>query len=589
MSNIVDYYSYLFTFPSRWVMVASILATMGVVGVLSFGLTFGVPGLLRGLIFGLGGLAIPVIVSDFITGAVQGGDALLKPRRINIISFVWGLAGGLILVLSGILAALTANPVFLFRGALLAVFSSAGLRLLIFSIFSTRGFPKMTFAVMVQPALLFIATGLLAPDAWQISTPTILLILALILSGPILLVVRLSRWNFGDGATKIIPIFRAFVYAWTEEFNGPLEEQLAAVSEPRSVEADSLQFDAASGACLGRLVAPYVHPGPFRKVGSSGLSLSLTEGLTGCETLVAHGVSNHEWDLAKSGDVARIVDALRGASASASSETCGPMVRAEVGGAKASCQIFGEIALFTLTLSPKSHDDIPDTVKDRVRAASKERGLIAVVVDAHNCLDDEDLLDDGDVENLATAAVEALDRAAKLKQAPFKAGFSRVRPSEWGLDDGMGPCGIGAAVVEAASGERYAYVVFDSNNMIQGLRERLVDKLEADGYAGAEMLTSDTHLVNAIGATERGYHPMGEAMEEEKVLKYIDEALKEAKTSPSIVSFTRIRVDDVQVIGVKGIEALRGVVKTSFRLFIRTAAAALPLTFIAATIVALLA
>ena len=589
MSNIVDYYSYLFTFPSRWVMVASILAVTGVVGALSFGLAFGVAGLMQGLAFGVGGLAIPVIVSDFMTGAAHGGDVLLKPRRINIVSFVWCLAGGLMLVLSGVLTAFTGNPVFLFRGALLAVFASAGLRLLIFSIFSTRGFAGMAFAVMIQPALLVLATGLLLPDVWQVNTPMMLLILALVLSGPILLVARLSRWSFADNPTKIIPLFRAFVYAWAEEFNGPLEGQLAAVSESRSVEADSLQFEAASGGCLGRLVAPYVHPGPFRKVGSSGMSLSLTEGLTGCETLVAHGVSNHEWDLARSGDVNRILEALRGASASASSETCGPMVRAEVGGAKASCQLFGEIALFTLTLSPKSHDDIPDAVKDRVRAVCNKRGLVAVVVDAHNCLNNDDLLDDEDVKNLAVAAEEALDRAAKAKQAPFKVGFSRVKPSEWGLDDGMGPCGIGAAVVEAASGERYAYVVFDSNNMIQGLRERLVGRLEAEGYAGAEMLTSDTHLVNAIGATERGYHPMGETMDEEKVLGYIHEALKGATTSPSRVSFTRIRVDNVQVIGLKGIETLRGVVKTSFRLFIRTAATALPLTFIAAIVVALLA
>ena len=588
MSNIIGYYSYLFTFPSRWVMVASILATMGVVGAISFGLAFGVSGILHGLVFGLGGLAIPVIASDIITESIQGDDVLLKPRRINIISFVWCLAGGLILILSGMLAALTANPVFLFRGALLTVFSSAGLRLLIFSIFSTRGFARMFFVVMVQPVLLIVATDFLSPAIWQISTLMILLILVLILSGPILLVARLSWWSFGDSTTKIIPLFRAFVYAWAEEFNRPLEEQLVAMSEPHSVEADSLQFSVASEACLGRMVAPYVHPGPFRNVGSSGLSLRLTEGLTGCEALIVHGVSNHEWDLARSGDVDRIVDALKEASYSTSSETCGPMVRTEVGGAKASCQIFGEIALFTLTLSPKSHDDIPDIVKNRIRSASKERGFIAMVIDAHNCLDEEDLLDDGDAENLATAAVEALDCATKLQQAPFKAGFFRVKPSEWSLDDGMGPCGVGAAVVEVFSGERYAYLIFDSNNMIQGLREKLIDKLKAEGYAGAEVLTSDTHLVNAIGASERGYHPMGEIMEEEMVLKYIDKTLNGVKTSPSLVSFTRIRVDNVQVLGVKGIETLRRIIKTSFRVFIRTAVTTLPLTFIAAAILTIL-
>ncbi len=567
---------------------ASILATMGVVGAVSFGLTLGVSGLLQGLMFGLGGLAFPVIVSDLITGAVQGDDVLLKPRRINIISFVWCLACSLLLIISAMLAALTGNAVLLWRGTLLAVFSSAGLRLLIFPIFSTRGFARVALTVMIQPALLVVATGILVPTVWLVGAPTMTLILALMISGPILLLARLGRWRFGDNPARIIPLFRGFVYAWAEEHNGPLEEQLATVSEERGVETDNLTFESASGGCLGRIVAPYVHPGPFRRVGSSGLPQTIAESLGGCETLVVHGVSNHEWDLARSGDCAKIVDAIKGANASTPSYTCGPMVRAEVNGAKASCQLFGGIAFFTLTLSPKSHDDLPDAVKERVRAASERRGLSAVVVDAHNCLDDDDLLDDDDSENLVEAAEEALDGALDAGQMSFSAGFHRVRPSEWGLDDGMGPCGVAAAVVEAAGG-RYAYVVFDSNNMIQGLRERLLDGVKSAGYTDAEMLTSDTHLVNAIGATERGYNPMGEAMDWGRVQAYVDETLREVKTSPSRVSFARARVEGVKVIGVRGIETLRGVVKTSFRLFARTAAVVLPITFAAAAVVALLA
>jgi len=102
-------------------------------------------------------------------------------------------------------------------------------------------------------------------------------------------------------------------------------------------------------------------------------------------------------------------------------------------------------------------------------------------------------------------------------------------------------------------------------------------------------MTSDTHLVNAIGATDRGYHPAGEAMEHGRTLRYVEEALSAAKPRPAEASFTRIAVDDVPIIGVKGIEMLRGVVKTSFRVFIRTAITALPLTFLAAAITALLA
>jgi hypothetical protein len=46
-------------------------------------------------------------------------------------------------------------------------------------------------------------------------------------------------------------------------------------------------------------------------------------------------------------------------------------------------------------------------------------------------------------------------------------------------------------------------------------------------------------------------------------------------------------VDDVPIIGLKGIGVLRDLVKSSFRVFIRTAATVLPLSFVAAVAAAL--
>jgi putative membrane protein len=570
-------------------MVSSVLVTMGVVGTFSFGLSFGVQGLSQGLLFGLLGLASPIIVSDLVMEFFYRDDPLITPRRINIVSFVWCLAGGVLLAVMGMISGFIGKPDILLRGVLLAVYSSVGLRSLIFPVFSTRGALKTVSAIVLQPLLMAVATYYLLPQVWQVSITTLIIVLMLVLLGPLILLVRISRWSFGDGAIRIIPIFRAFIYAWAEQHSEPLEEQLAAISESVTLEVDELMFASESGECLGRVVAPYIHPGPFRNVGSSGLSLVITEGIGGdCETVVVHGVSNHERDMARSGDMERVVEALKAADHPVASKTCSPMARAEVNGAKASCQIFGETALFTLTLSPKSHDDIPDVVKDRVREAAAVRELTAVVIDAHNCIDDDDLLEKRDAENLVAAAEEAIEEAAGLKREPFKVGFSRVHPSEWGLNEGMGPCGIGAIVVETVAGKN-AYIAFDSNNVIQGFREVLLGHIASLGFVGAEVVTSDTHLVNAIGATDRGYHPVGEAMEHARIFRYVEDALKTAEPTPAGVSFTRIVVDDVQIIGVRGIEVLRGVVKTSFRVFIKTAATALPLTFLAAAITTLLA
>jgi putative membrane protein len=566
-------------------MIASVIATTVVAGAASFSLASGFMRLASGLIFGLLGLAAPIIVSDLITETFYRDDPLLTPRRINIVSFVLCLATGVILIVVGVLSGFTGKPDLLLRGVLLTVYSSVGLRLLIFSVFSTRGAAKTALAVSVQPLLMAIATYYLDPDVWRIPFTSLIVVLILVLLGPTIILVRISRWNFSDGTLRIIPLFRAFVYAWAEQHSEPFEEQLAMVSESARLETDEIVFTDSTGHCIGRVVAPYIHPGPFRNVGSSGLSLVLSEGLGGgCETIVAHGVSSHERDLVRSADMEKVLSSLRSATMSASSNVCSLMTRGEASGAKASCEIFGDTALFTLTLSPKSHDDIPDTVKTRVREAASQFGLNAVVVDAHNCINDNDLLDEKD---LVAAAQEALRKAAGTSREPFMTGFSRVKPKEWGLDEGMGPCGIGAVVVQTRE-LKYAYLIFDSNNIIQGLREKLLEHVTSLGYANAEILSSDTHLVNAIGATDRGYHPAGEVMELKKIYHYIEEALKGVTLTPARVSFARITVDDVQIIGFKGIELLRGIVKTSFMVFIRTAATVLPITFIAATAAAFL-
>jgi putative membrane protein len=563
-------------------MVSFILVTMGIAGALSFGLAMGPSELSQGLIFGVLAIATPVIASDLVTDTLYRGDPLLNPRRISIVSFVWCLAGGTLLTVLGIISGFTGRPDVLLRGVLLTVYSSAGIRALIFSVFSTRSPARTVTAIGLQPLLMMAGTYLLLPHVWQLPPTVLLIVLALILLGPTILLIRLSRWSFGP--IKIIPLFRGFVYAWAEQHNEPLEDQLATISESVKLEVDELSFSS-SGHCLGNLVAPYIHPGPFRNVGSSCLSTAITEGMP-CETLVVHGISSHERDMARSGDMERIVIALKESSNSMKSGVCTPMVRAEVAGAKASCQIFGSAALLTLTLSPKSHDDIPDVVKDHIRESASKQGLTAVIVDAHNCLDDDDFLSEADEANLVTTAEEAMSKAQKASSGPFNAGFSRVRPSEWGPDEGMGPCGIGALVVETQAG-RNAYIVFDSNNIIQGFREEVLGHVSSLGFVEAEVMSSDTHIVNAIGATNRGYHPAGEAMEQERVLQYVEEALKGVELSPAEASFTRAAVDDVPIIGVKGIEVLRDVVKTSFRVFIRTAAMVLPLSFVAAAAAAL--
>ena len=567
-------------------MIALTVVVTGLVGALSFTFALGLSGAMEGLAYGLLGLAVPVIVSDLPLERLYLGDKLLKPRRLNIVSFVWCTTSGAMVILSGLAVGVTGDPSYLGKGLVLAIAWGAGLRLLVFGAFSLDRPIQALTGVLLQPALLAAASIALLPEPMEATVTSLLVAPPLMMLGPALILTILARKNLGTHDMRILPIFRAFLYSWAEEESGPLEAEIAKVSVVTDLEADELTFTDPGGNCLCQLVAPYVHPGPFRNVGSSPMSTLIREALGNCPALVVHGVSSHEKDLASRGDVEKVIESLKAGINAPPVRVCSPMVRGEARGAKASCQIFGNTALHTLTLSPKSHDDIPDSVMERVRASATRKGLDAVVVDAHNCLDDLDLLNDADSDSLVEAAEIAMDAALASKQEPFNIGFTEVKPAEWGSDDGMGTLGIGALTIQLASGLRYTYLVFDSNNMFKGLRERLLAAVESLGYAGGEVLTSDTHVVNAIGATERGYHPMGETMDQERVVVYVTGLLTEAKPRPAAVLFKRVRVEGVRIIGAHGLEVLREVVSGSFRTFIAIATVAIPAAFVASALAA---
>jgi putative membrane protein len=155
------------------------------------------------------------------------------------------------------------------------------------------------------------------------------------------------------------------------------------------------------------------------------------------------------------------------------------------------------------------------------------------------------------------AAAMCLEKAASMKQEPFEVGASTVMPREFTLIDGMGTGGITAVVVNV-SHQKAAYVVIDGNNMVSGLREKILSSLVSIGFDEAEVFTTDTHSVSAIVLGKRGYHPVGEVMNHERLIKYIREAAQKALSSleRAKAGYREISVPGVRVIGEKCLESL---------------------------------
>jgi putative membrane protein len=302
----------------------------------------------------------------------------------------------------------------------------------------------------------------------------------------------------------------------------------------------------------------------------------------GCEVLVAHGISTHERDLTRSDDNDRVAEALAMDLLSPdSAASASPMVWAERTGARASCQLFGDAALVTLSLSPKSYDDLPNELRERIVGSVGEMGLDAVVVDSHNSIRLGEL-EDYDPGDLHDAAMEALKRAAGTPRQPFSVGAARVVPTEWGLDDGLGPCGIAALAVRLEGGQTSSYIVVDGNNMLSGLREKIIGAVRALGVDEAEVMTSDIHLVNAIGKTTRGYHPIGERIDDGPFISYVVEAVEKAlsRLGRSGARHTYTVIPGLTVPGSGGLSALSHVLESGFGLFKKTGLTVMPMAYL---------
>ena len=587
--RIAGYYGLLFTFPSRIAMSAAIVAMPILAGLIACFLG-GLLGPMEALMFSLIGLVLPLFVSDVVLIPMFEGDPVLRPRRFTIMTFVVSVVFSSFIVLSSD-AGFLYDSNFLLKGIVVAGGLAAGLRLLTLRVFIPESIAKAYAAALLQPLLCLASMATLIRG--ELLTTILAFVPVLVYAAGVeVLLWVLGRWEGVE--VDLVRLFRAFALSWMERISAPLEEEIMRMGEAMDLGVDALYITDDAGVCIGAMVVPYIHPGPFGNVGSSALTSILDReigGALGCDVLVAHGVSTHERDLTDSEENLRVVEAiLEESREGVSSNSASPMVWVERGGAKASCQLFGDVALVTLTLSPLSYDDLPETIRDVITDLSGRLSLEAIVVDSHNSIDLEGGLEEYDTSTVVEAARVAIKRARSEPTYPFKAGVSRVIPDEWGLEDGMGPAGITALAIELEDGRRNAYVVVDGNNMAAGLRARIIPAVEALGLEAVEVMTSDTHEVNAIGATDWGYFPIGERTDGQKIIDYTIMAVEGTllRLRSASVSAKRTVVPGLTVLGSKGLATLQHVLESGFTLFSRAGLALGAACFLISVVITLL-
>ena len=563
MNKVVEHYSSLFELPSyKKVLLLLALSCLGG-GILSTVTLFpSFEGLVSGVFLGLSLFFVTLILDYVVSMLILRRDLIYDLRRTAALSlFCWAL--WFLFIFVGVAFTLLFGLSWWVRLCLLGFSAVTILRLVVFNSTSSVDHKRLLAASLLQPFPCIIPFVMLWSKIGYSITLNMLLFfvfsLAISLLSSFLFLTLLNRTGEQTLGIPSLSLFKAFLLNWIVDLNAPFEEFLEKLGEERNVNVSLIKFDASNPKTV--MVVPSVHPGPFKNVGSSLLPSMIKTALEkelNCIACVPHGLLGHELDLASQMQNRKIIKSVvESVNFKASEAKATPFTKVNNSLATVCCQVFGKFAFLSFTLAPKTTEDLPQELGLFVQEKSEEYGLTqCAVVNAHNSING--IIDTQEALNaLKAVAVNCLEQTTSLRRLPFEVGAATVMPKEFSLKDGMGPGGITVIVVKVDE-QRTAYVVIDGNNMVSGLREKIISTLQSMGINESEVFTTDTHSVNAITLSERGYHPIGEAIDHEKLIGYIKEATLAAVSDLERAKATAhsITVPNVKVIGAKKLEAL---------------------------------
>jgi putative membrane protein len=560
-------YSSLFTLPSHSKLLSLLFAVCLLNGVVVVAALHPLSyiSMVVGLALGVT-LFILIMATDFIIHFTSfQGDLIFNLRRCSALS-LYSAMFWLVFILLG-----TVVNVFIvgiwFKLFLLGFCVVLALRLLVLRAVSFAGVGKVYVYAVLLPALctmpvVFTASLMMAEKVLDASVVFFFsLALVVTLSAVFLLFYSVNRVGMRIIGVGSFSILKAFLANWSEDLNEPLEQFFERFGVKRDIKVSTLAFRA-HGKIKALMVIPAFHPGPFKNVGSSNLpytiQASLENRLPHCVVAVPHGLSGHDLDLASQAQNQLVLNNVENMmDFSGFGSVASPSVRVKRNGASVTCQVFNNCALVTLTLAPETMEDLPPDLDSFIVSESQKHGLsTAICVDAHNSIQGPFNVNAA-INPLKEAVAMCLEKLVNHESESFEVGAAKVVPKEFGLREGMGPSGIVVTAIKTGN-QTTAYVTIDGNNMISGLREKILSALSEVGVDDGEVFTTDTHAVNAVVLTARGYHPIGEAMDQETLIKYIKQAATNALANleSAEASWRTENVSGVRVIGEKQVEAM---------------------------------
>jgi putative membrane protein len=181
------------------------------------------------------------------------------------------------------------------------------------------------------------------------------------------------------------------------------------------------------------------------------------------------------------------------------------------------------------------------------------------IVDAHNCINDHAVSvvqGDPEAREYVGAISGAVFSTLNESRSMVNMGMYQVYPKDISPREGMGPGGI-SAISLTNRDRQFALISVDGNNMEPEFREKTISALKAQGYDDAEVVTSDTHVVNAISLSSKGYPPVGRIKPDETVEHILIASVKAREKMQTVqVGLGFGKVAGLRTLGERGFDVL---------------------------------
>ncbi|MEM1573086.1 MAG: DUF2070 family protein [Candidatus Methanomethylicaceae archaeon] len=364
-----------------------------------------------------------------------------------------------------------------------------------------------------------------------------------------------------------IASFKATIEAMMMDKTGLLEIILKMVAIKNNASIKILDFKGKNH--LGRIVAPDIHAGPFKNLGSSNLPSIMAEKLKekNINPIIFHVPSNHERDLIFSKECELVVKSVLSLNIDDGKAIATKSINVKKGRITITCQVFNGIPLIVISRAPIPTEDLPYEINEICLKKLLEKGFSdGIIVDAHNAMDNNYFkFTEEDKNDLLNALDYCLNELKKDPGNKPLIGFANSKLEGYTVKQGFGDGGIMVMVVEV-EGQKTAYVVFDGNNMVVGLREEIIEELRKEGFEVSEVATTDTHVVVGWRARE-GYLPIGKNVDKGIILKKVVELVKEAysKKEECSINYSKITIENLHFLGYEGMERLWAVTDSSIK------------------------